>query len=367
MIRVLHVIDSLDLGGAQTTLLNFVRFHDRDRFALTVAVMHGRGVFAEAFEREGVPVVSLSAGKWPPGYLAGLPRLLRRGRFDVGHFHLFGSNWVGKPLAALCGLRVRVNHDQCNDRRRTERPWCAAADRVTNLLSSHIFAVSASTRDVLTGREKIPAAKISVLPNAVDAGRFRPFEPGERARAREELGLSADRLVVAGLGRLHPQKNWPLFLQVAARFPDAEFIIAGTGPEEDRLRRAAPGHVRLAGFRDARAVLAAADVFLLTSDYEGTPMTLLEAMACGVPPVVSAIDGCEEVLQDGAGGFTARPGQVGDFAGRLAPLLADRALREAVGAAAREKVLQFYNAKKQTRAVEEVYFRLLGVDTAPGR
>lgn len=359
MIKVLHVIDSLDLGGAQTALLNLVRFRNREKFALTVAPMHGRGVFAGALEKEGVEVVSLSAAKWPPAYVFSLPRLLRRENFDVAHFHLFGANWIGKPLAALSGVRVRVNHDQCNDRFRTDRAWSLFADRATNLLSSHIFAVSASTRDCLLEREKISAAKITMLPNAVDTERFHPPTEAERDAARAELGSPTDSLVVAGLGRLHPQKNWLLFLRIAARFPQVTFVIAGTGPEEDRLRTLAPGNVRFAGFRDARTVLAAADIFLLTSDYEGTPMTLLEAMACGVPSVVSAVDGCAEILGDGSGGTTARPGDEADFTEKLRALLDDREARVRQGVAARARAVRDYDARAQTRIVEETYVRLL--------
>jgi glycosyltransferase involved in cell wall biosynthesis len=359
MIRVLHVIDSLDLGGAQTTLLNFARFHDRGKFALTVAPMHGRGVFSSALEAGGVPVVSLSAAKWPPGYLLSLPRLLRSGRFDVAHFHLFGSNWIAKPIAALCGVRVRVNHDQCNDRFRSDR-WCnLTIDRLTNALSSHIFAVSSSTRDFLVEREKIPAAKVGILGNAVDVEHFSPASLPEREAARRDIGLTSDRLVVAGLGRLHPQKNWPLFLQVAARFPEVDFVIAGTGPGEAALRRDAPENVRFAGFRDSREVLAAADVFMLTSDYEGMPMTLLEAMASGVPAVVSDVDGCREILHDGQGGVTARPGDAEDFAAKLGVFLSDADWRAEQGKLARERVLRDHDARAQTKAVERVYETLL--------
>jgi glycosyltransferase involved in cell wall biosynthesis len=359
MIKVLHVIDSLDLGGAQTSLLNLARFRDRTKFALTVAPMHGRGVFAGALEKEGVEVVRLSRRTWPPAYLVNLPRLLRRGRFDVAHFHLFGSNWLGKPLAALCGVPVRVNHDQCNDRYRTDSAWCLAVDRATNLLSSHIFAVSASTRDCLVGEEKIPPTKVTLLPNAVDTERFRPVHESERAAARTELGLASAQPVVAGLGRLHVQKNWPLFMRLAARFPEARFVIAGTGREEGRLRLLAPSNVQFAGFRDPRTVLAVADIFLLTSDYEGTPMTLLEAMACGVPSVVSAVDGCAEIFREGQGGLTAQPGDDGDFAAKLGELLGSPELRARLGAIAREQVLKNYDARSQTAAVEMTYARLL--------
>ena len=199
MIRVLHVIDSLDLGGAPTVVVNLARFRDRSAIEMEVAPMHGRGVFADALEKEGVPVHFLSRGKFPPGYLLSLPRLLRRGRYDVIHFHLFGSNWIGKPLAALCGQRALVNHDHCNDRARTGSLVATWVDAATNHLSSHIYAVSRSTRDDVIARENIDPARISFLANGVDTERFAPAGAEVRMSARRELGIPAESLVVAGL------------------------------------------------------------------------------------------------------------------------------------------------------------------------
>ena len=357
MVRVLHVIDSLDLGGAQTVLVNLARFHDRKKYEVSVAAMHGRGVFAEALTAEGVQVISLSSAKFPPAYLWSLPALLRRERYDILHAHLFGANWIAKPLAALCGVPVRVNHDHCNDRVRNG--WRLSLDRAMNRFSSHVIAVSGSTRSDLLGRGRLTGDFVTLVANGVDAQRFHPAEVAERTRARDGLGLSGERLVVAGLGRLHPQKNWPLFLQVAARFPEVDFVVAGTGPEGGDLRRGAPGNVRFIGFRDSREVLAAADVFMLTSDYEGMPMTLLEAMACGVPSVVSDVDGCREILHDGEGGVTARPGDADDFSAKLGAFLSDADWRAEQGKLARERVLRDHDARAQTKAVETVYETLL--------
>jgi len=363
MIRILHVIDSLDLGGAQTVLVNLARFRDRSQIEMEVAPMHGRGVFADALENEGVRVHLMSHGKFPPGYLWSLPRLLHRGCFDVVHFHLFGSNWIGKPLAALCGQRILVNHDHCNDRARAGSPAATFVDTATNRLSSHICAVSRSTRDDLLMREKIDSSRISYVANGVDTQRFAPADAEARAAARGELGLPDDAVVVAGLGRLHPQKNWPLFLKVAARFPDTRFIIAGSGPEESSLRKIIAAqnmdNVQLAGFCDTRTVLSAADIFLLTSDYEGTPMTLLEAMSSGVPCVVSAVDGCLEILGDGVGGVAAQPGDVEDFVEKLKLFVESVDLRRKQGLAAHAKAVSSFDARTQVREIESLYLRLM--------
>jgi len=363
VIKVLHVIDSLDLGGAQTVLINLARFRDRSKIVMEVAPMHGRGVFTDALENEGVRVHQLSRGKLPPGYALALPQLLLREKFDVVHFHLFGSNWIGKPLAALCGQRVLVNHDHCNDRMRADNPLAAWIDAATNCLSSHIYAVSRSTRDDIIAREHLDPSRVTFLANGVDTKAFAPADSAWRLAARKELGLAADALVVAGLGRLHPQKNWLLFLKIAARFPKVVFVIAGTGPEEAVLRNTIEEdkltNVQLVGFRDSRTILAAADIFLLTSDYEGTPMTLLEAMSSALPCVVSAVDGCQEILGDGCGGVTARPGDVDDFVEKLRPYTESAELRQRKGEGGRQKVEASFDARAQAKEVEALYEKLL--------
>src|ERR1700752_320685 len=108
MIRVLHVIDHLDLGGAQTALLDMLRHRDSSAFDVEVAAMHGRVPFADALEALGIKVHSLARRKWPPSYVPALVRLLRGAAFHVVHFHLQGANWIAKPLAALAGQRVLI-------------------------------------------------------------------------------------------------------------------------------------------------------------------------------------------------------------------------------------------------------------------
>ncbi|MCE9611250.1 MAG: glycosyltransferase [Chthoniobacter sp.] len=367
--RVLHVIDSFDLGGAQTALLNLLRYADRERFEPEVACMHGRGVFWEQFAALGVPVHSLSPAKWLPLYVWRLARLLTARRFDIVHCHLFGANWIAKPVAALLGVRVRINHDQCNDRLRHDSRWARWLDTATNHLSTHVCAVSKSTRDFLTEREALPAGRVSVIYNGVDAERYTP--------AKADADKAASAPLVAGVGRLHPQKDFALFLDVAAelarRSADVRFVIAGTGPEEASLKAKAAalglaGRVRFAGHvADPRTIYAATDVLLLTSRYEGTPLTVLEAMASGVPVVAPKLDGLEEILVDGADCFLVPPGASGEFADRVADLLASPELRARFAAAARAKVAASFSAETMAAQVERIYISALEEAGEPGR
>ncbi len=357
--RVLHIIDSFDLGGGQTVLLNLVKYADRERFDISVATMHGRGAFWQPLVDTGVPVHSLSPRKWLPLYVPNLLALLARERFDIVHCHLFGSNWIAKPLAALARVPVLINHDHCNDSLRDDQPLALALDKWTNRLSSHVCAVSASTRDYLIQREGLSPDEVTLIYNGVDLARF-----GNLPSKRDPQAP-----VILGIGRLHPQKNFELFLEIAAdvlkQHPRATFLIAGTGPEEQMLKaRAAElalgDRVQFLGpVADPRELYARADLLLLTSRYEGTPMVILEAMAAGVPIVAAALDGVREVLKDGEDAALVTPGDRGAFAERISAMLNAPEEAQRLARAARVKVETSYSAEVMTRRVEEIYLRCL--------
>ncbi len=356
--RALHIIDSFDLGGAQTSLLGFLRTADHNRYDFEVASMHGRGVFWDDFISLGIPVHSLSPRKWLPLYIPRLIALIRARRFDIVHCHLFGANWIAKPIAALCGVPVRINHDECNDALRRESRTALAMDTFTNRWSTHICAVSHSVRDFLLEHEGITPERISIVYNAIDLDRFTP--PADRSAGK--------RFVVLGIGRLHPQKNFALFLETAQRLlalhPEVQFRLAGTGPEEAMLRARASelglgGCVQFLGHvRETRMLYAEADALLLTSRYEGTPLTMLEAMATRLPIVATNIDGVAEILVDGQDALLASPGP-DPLAAALDRLIREPATAQRIAAAAYEKVCARFSAKAMAAEVEAVYDRCL--------
>jgi glycosyltransferase involved in cell wall biosynthesis len=358
LIRILHVIDSLDLGGAQTALLNLVRHADRARFHHEVAAMHGEGLFAAAFRALDTPVHSLSARRWPPGYLASLPRLLRREKFDVVHCHLFGANWIAKPLAALFGAHCLYHHDQCNDAFRTDSHAAVLIDTLTNYLSTRILAVSRSVEAFNLEVEHQPRAKVTFLPNSVDLAEFRPATADERRAARERLGLPSETFLIGGVGRLTPQKNFGLLLEAAQPLlgPGVELALFGSGPEEAALRNRAGQRVHFLGtVADRATIYQAIDLLVLPSRFEGLPMTVLEAMACGVPVLASAVDGVREIATDGEHALLAPSEDAAAFRAALERLLADSSLRERLAAAARVLVEERFDARKLAAELEQWY------------
>ncbi len=364
MIRVLHVIDSLDLGGGQTALLNLVKCADRKRFQHEVAAMHGEGFFAAAFRDIGVTVHSLSAKKWPPGYLWRLPMLLRRGRFDVVHCHLFGANWIAKPIAALAGTRVIYHHDQCNDAFRSGSRVATWVDALLNRLATRVLAVSRSVERFAVDVERVPTAKVSYLPNSVDLSVFSPVDAAARSAARRRWGLPETGLVIGGVGRLVFQKNFDLLIEslgpLAVERGDVTLALFGAGPDEAALRGLASqfaDRVRLIGqVADRRSVYAALDLLVLPSRFEGLPMTALEAMASGVPVVATAVDGMRELVADEPG--AARLVPVGDgveLRTVVADLLDDAGARGALVTTARSVVERRFDARRLAAELETLY------------
>lgn len=368
--RVLHVIDSLDLGGAQTFLLELVKHLDRSRYLPEVACMHGRGVYADAFAKEGITVHSLSPGRLPPHYLLNFWRLMRRGRYDLLHFHLFGSNLCAKPLAVIAGHPAIIVHDQCNDASRETNPLLLAADAFWNRCSNHVIAVSESTRRYLLDREDLPDDLVTMIPNGIDSEEFYPAGAGVREEVREELGIPKEAFVVGGVGRLVPQKNFSLFLEVAAlviiRHPLALFVIAGTGPQEEELKAKAVAlgiedRVRFLGHvSDRLSLYHAFDALLMTSAFEGTPMVLLEAMACGLPVVASSVDGIAEVCTNSRDALLFAPGDSDGFASGIDRVLKDASHRQELGRNARATILERYEIRKLTSRIEGIYDDILG-------
>lgn len=365
MHRILHVIDSLDLGGAQTALLNLLRYADRSKFHHEVAAMHGEGMFAAAFRAIDVPVHSLSARRWPPGYLLGLPRLLRRGRFDVAQFHLFGANWIAKPLAAVGGVRVRYHHDQCNDAFRAGSRLATLVDRATNALSTRVLAVSRSIEDFHLRVERLPRERVTYFPNGVDLEVFRPASAGERRAARADFGLPDEGLVVGGVGRLTAQKNFGLLLDaIEGLAGDFTVALFGSGPEEAALRARAGRRVRFLGtVADRPAIFRALDVLVLPSRFEGLPLTVLEAMAAGVPVLASAVDGVREIAEPGVHALLEPSGDAAAFRAALGRLIEDAGLRATLATAAGTLVRDRFDARALAARLESFYLE----DLAPRR
>jgi glycosyltransferase involved in cell wall biosynthesis len=228
--------------------------------------------------------------------------------------------------------------------------WPDTIGRLNRLLTpitDAFVGVATQHGDYLTNVENFPARQVRVIPNGVDVTRF-CNRPAWRRESRETLGLNPEAPVVGIVAALRSEKNHTLFLQSAARLheemSDAQFLIVGDGPELQEIERTVAHYklsdcVHLLGPRaDIPEVLAALDVFALTSHVEANPVSILEALAMGLPVVATDVGSVSETVIPGVTGFLASPGSAEDLAGFWAELLGDRALAERMGSFGRDLV-----------------------------
>ncbi len=306
--------------------------------------------------------------RWPVAMVL-LPSVIRRvfaeTRFDLLRVH--SLRFIG-PAALIARRRYRlavpiVSHHHHLD----PSPLNRLIERRVIEGSERVITVSRFSRRQLVEALGVDGERIEVVPNGIDE-RFAPRPDAGAVRARHGIGGGP---VALFLGGLKPRKNLPLLLdawrEVAGARPDGRLVIAGTGPEEARLRRRTcalgieesvvfAGRVAEA---DKVGYYNAADVFVSPSTLEGFGFTVGEAMSCALPVVVSDAGALPELVESGEGGFLCRPDQSSDFAARLRLLLSDDDLRRRLGAFNRDRVQRQFRWDRAARRVMEIYEEVL--------
>ena len=367
--RILLLITLADTGGAQTYVAALLPAL-AGRFDVTVAA-HGDGPLRDTALAAGVRFHSLRHVRRDlrPGRdllgLLELVALMRRERPDILHANSSKAGVLGRVAAALAGVPVRIF---------TVHGWAFKAhagirsalfrwaDRLMAPLTTVTICVAEGERTAGLAARTCRADRTVVIPNAVDA-----------AAAPQSRHAGEPPRIVA-IGRLAAPKDALTLVRALAAVGPRPYsaLVVGDGPDRPAveaeirslgLERA----VRLAGERrDVPGLLADADVFVLSSRSEGAPLSVLEAMAAGLPVVASAVGGVPELVADGATGLLVPPGDPGALAAALDRLLADPALRRRLGAAARERVRTRFDLAGMREAHLALYARELARVGAPG-
>jgi glycosyltransferase involved in cell wall biosynthesis len=322
----------------------------------------------KAFQQAEVNVIPLPLQKllWPLRSIFSLVKLVRSGP-DIVHVHSQEAGLLGRAVAWMAGARAIVYTPQVIDIRRTRWHWLyVLVERFLARITDVIVSVSDSDRERMI-RWGIPPQKIVKIPNSVDVNEIDGISDTDRIR--KALGLDPERPLVMQVGRLSAQKNPLAFVEGAAQVlqkrPDAQFALVGEGPMREAITQHAEtlglnGALRLLGWRDnAAAMMTAADVVSLTSEWEGMPHTLLEAMAKSRPIVTTDVNGCPDVVVDGKTGFLVPPGDTLVWAERIIDLLENPKLMDKMGRRGRERVIERFSQEQMITCIEELYVGLV--------
>jgi glycosyltransferase involved in cell wall biosynthesis len=344
------VLHSLPVGGAELLAARLARRLAggyRSRFVC----LDELGDLANGLRDEGFPVavVGRRAGlDWRcPLRLA---RMLRDEPVDLVHAHQYTPFFYSAIAARLAGRPPVLFTEHGRHHPDHPRPRRMLANRLLLGKRDRVVAVGEAVRHALIHNEGIPPNRVGVIYNGIDPSPYGDAAV-DRAQVRREMGLRPEDFVILKVARLDPVKDHLTAVRtlelVAASLPNARLVIVGEGPERPAIeelvrRRSLTGCVRLLGLRrDIPRVLAAADVFLLTSVSEGVPLTLIEAMAAGVPVVATRVGGVGEVVQDGVTGLLAPAGSHGELCAALLRLAGDSDLRRRMAHHGRERATLF--------------------------
>jgi glycosyltransferase involved in cell wall biosynthesis len=311
--------------------------------------------------------------------LWGLWCLCRRVRPEIVHTHTAKAGTLGRLAAWLAGVPVRVHTFHGHVFRGYFAPWQTAIyiwiERLLARLTTRVVAISPRQADELRGYLHLSADKITVIPLGFDLQRFATADArSARDRFRTALQARDDQVLVTMVGRLTAIKNHPLamraFAGLGATGENALLVLVGGGEDESKLRALArslgiEARVRFAGWwRDLEAVYSGSDIIALSSDNEGTPVCLIEALACGRAVVATDVGGVADVLDEGHFGMLVPPGQVDAFTQALARLL-DPAARARYETLDHSAVLTRYDVSRLIADMQALYDELL--DQHPSR
>ncbi|MDT0445926.1 glycosyltransferase [Streptomyces johnsoniae] len=327
--RVLHVITGLGTGGAERQLCALLR---RLPVACDVVTLTHPGPVARELRADGVRVAHLGmAGNRDAGAVPRLVRLIRQGRYELVHTHLYRACVYGRVAARLAGVRAVVATEHSLGDHRIEGRALNPANRALYLASERLGAATVAVSAAVAARLRawgVPQERIHLVPNGIEPCRYR-FDPGARRAVRARLGLPADAVVLGGVGRLVAGKRFGVLLRAAARLPaDVWLVVAGEGPERAALHALAVrlGIARRVVFAgdcpDVPGLLSALDVFVSPSAEETFGLAAVEALAAGLPVLHVACPAVEELPRGEAPGARRVGAAPGELAGALEAELA---------------------------------------------
>jgi len=365
--HALQLIDGLNIGGAEILLRELSVGLLRRGFRVSIGYSSS-GPLVQELTSLGLPLTRLPRLlRIDPILFCGMVGLIRRESPQIVHTHLFKSDFHGRLAARIAGVPVVVSTLHSIDPWAQERSlgrlygWTARfADRV--------IAVSEDVRRFHAAHTGIPEEKLVTIENGVDIHRFAGLESAGRS-VRKELDIDNAALVFGVVGRLTPPKDHSTFLKAAAlilqKAPQARFLLVGEGPLRKDLELQAQeiglGNALIfTGLRkDIPAVLAAVDVLVFSSLWEGLPVALLEGMAAARPVVATAVGGIPEVVLPDKSAILVPPGDADALAQACLRLASDSATRHSMGQAGLERVVARYSIDAMIDRTAALYAKLL--------
>ncbi len=355
VMNILHIVLGLNIGGLERLVLDLVRFRSRD-INPTILCLEKKGPLGEGINDIRIMELGKKDGfDWK--LFTRIRDIAKEGRIDLIHTHNQAAHIYGSIAGLISGIPVvHTKHG----RNRSEDRKATCLNRLCSMLSRKVVTVSVDSAQVSTVIENVPAHKVTTIHNGIDIDAFSSLSPSRSASPAVNIGIVA---------RLVPDKDHLTLLRsckiLARDFSNFTLFLVGDGPLREGLQAAAvelgiARNVRFMGFRhDVATLLRSFDIFALSSVTEGLSLTLLEAMASGIPIVATDVGGNSEVVVHGKTGFIVPAQSPEAFADKLLLLSKDSKLRVQMGNAGRKRVEEKFNIRITAKRYEALYHEII--------
>lgn len=371
-IKVLLITARADIGGGPRHIATLME--NKVPGITFYAAAPDQPPFCPLFRRHSQRCVDLPYRKFSPAALLRLARVAAQEEIDIIHSHGTGAGIYGRLLKIFYrqGVFIHTFHGVHQKGRWIRQALYAAMERLLGRLTDHLVFVSESEMQ-RAARLGIRHCGCSVVLNGVDTGHYHGLSV-DVERKKKELGIRPGSQVIGTVGRLSfpkaPECGIRAVYRLVGEKRDVVYVMVGDGEERDRVKNeiSALGledSVILLGSRgDVGEILKVMDVFILPSRWEGLPLALLEAMACGLPAVATRVAGSAEVVQEGATGLLVEPDDPEQLATAISKLLDSPGLRKEMGAMGRRRAMEYFDHRRMSRETFDLYRRLLEIRRA---
>lgn len=367
-VRVLQLASTSDMGGAERMVLWLAEALDRSRFEPCIGALVGGGELIERAREAGIPAEHFQfRGFFDPGGIRRLIRFVRTNRIDLVQTHGLRADSVARWAARLGGARAVISTIHSID---PDKPLLhRLLDRSTAPLVTRFVAVCDAAKQARVRREALAPGRIEVVPIGLP---HRDIPREQRDSIRRELGIDAEAVPVVGiLANLRSMKGHRDVIAalpaILRELPAAVFLFAGRDDSNGEIEQLAREQgvadaIRFLGYyRDTARLLAAMDIFLLPSTWEGLPVSILEALHAGVPVIATRVGGIPEIIRDGREGILIEPRRPDQIAEAVIRMTRNWALRAEFSRAADVRAQTIFSISTMTTRMEAIYTQALGI------
>jgi len=366
--KILYLITGLHVGGAEMVLYRLLKKLNREKYEpVVVSIIPIVGI-GERIEEEGIKILSLNAKfKCNPLIIWRVISIIKKEKPQILHSFLFHANFLGRVIGKLRNVPIIISsiHSEYFGGILREKllKW---TDRFCNITT----IVSKGAAERMIDLKVVSKNKLKVIYNGIDLENF-PFRKLEaRTKIRKELNIEENKKILISVGRLHEAKGCPYLIKamkiLKEKYPHILLIVLGEGPEGKKIEEQIKElklekNILLLGQKEnISEYLNASDVFVMPSLWEGLPIALLEAMACGLPVVATRVGGVPEVVEDGKSSFLVELKNPRGLAEKIIKTLEmSEEERKKMGEHGRKIVEKKFSIEQMVKEYENLYQELL--------